>query len=78
MTVAERSDTVRQGARLPDVPRRLWGALQGLVLPILLVAADTVGRLVVQPGELEAGLVVAFLGAPVMVALVRATRTGAL
>ena len=39
MTVAERSDTVRQGARLPDVPRRLWGALQGLVLPILLVAA---------------------------------------
>lgn len=73
------------GLVVPHLARRITGpdyrwilAFCLLIGPILLVAADTVGRLVVQPGELEAGLVVAFLGAPVMVALVRATRTGAL
>ena len=73
------------GLVVPHLARRISGpdyrwilVLSLLIGPILLVAADTVGRLVVQPGELEAGLVVAFLGAPVMVALVRATRTGAL
>ena len=45
-----------------------------LVGPTLLLAADVVGRLVVRPGELEVGLVVAFVGAPVMVAIVRRFR----
>lgn len=73
------------GLVVPHLARRIAGpdyrwilVLSLIIGPILLVAADTIGRLVVQPGELEAGLVVAFLGAPVMVALVRATRTGAL
>ena len=73
------------GLVVPHLARRIAGpdyrwilVLSLLIGPALLIAADTIGRLVVQPGELEAGLVVAFLGAPVMVALVRATRTGAL
>ena len=73
------------GLVVPHLARRISGPdyrwilpLSLLIGPILLVAADTIGRLVVPPGELEAGLVVAFLGAPVMIALVRATRTGAL
>lgn len=41
---------------------------------ILLLAADIVGRLVLRPGELEAGLVVAIVGAPVMIAIVRRAR----
>lgn len=48
-----------------------------LVGPTLLLAADVVGRLVVRPGELEVGLVVAFVGAPVMVAIVRRFRLAA-
>lgn len=44
----------------------------------LVVAADVVGRLVAPPGELEAGLVLAALGAPALVALARSGRTGAL
>ena len=41
------------------------------MLGALLLTADVIGRLVVRPGELEASLVVALLGAPVMIALVR-------
>ena len=41
---------------------------------ILLVAADVVGRFVARPGEIEAGIVLAFVGAPVMIALVRGSR----
>jgi len=37
----------------------------------LLLAADTLGRVVAPPGELEAGVVVALAGAPMLVHLVR-------
>jgi len=36
----------------------------------LLLFADVVGRVVAPPGEVQAGVVVAFLGAPVLIALV--------
>ena len=52
-----------------------WSALLG---PILLLTSDVVGRLVVRPSELEAGLVVAVLGAPVLIALVRGRRAVAM
>ncbi|WP_328608895.1 iron ABC transporter permease [Amycolatopsis sp. NBC_00345] len=38
--------------------------------PILLLAADIVGRVVAPPGELEVGIVTAFAGAPVLLWLV--------
>ncbi|WP_241238349.1 FecCD family ABC transporter permease [Nocardioides pantholopis] len=49
--------------------------LSALAGPVLLLAADLVGRLVVRPAELEAGLVVAVVGAPVLLVLVRRSRS---
>ncbi|NPC95621.1 iron ABC transporter permease [Nocardioides sp. zg-DK7169] len=70
------------GLVVPHLARVLVGpdyrwlvALSALLGPVLLLAADVVGRLVVRPGELEAGLVVAVLGAPVLIAVVRRSRT---
>ncbi|KQZ84366.1 iron ABC transporter permease [Microbacterium sp. Root166] len=37
---------------------------------IVLLAADVLGRVIALPGELQAGLVVAFVGAPVLISLV--------
>jgi len=42
--------------------------------PVLLLAADVLGRLVVPRDELEAGLVVAAVGAPAMIAIIRRVR----
>jgi iron complex transport system permease protein len=46
----------------------------GLMGAVLLVAADVVGRLLVRPAELPVGLVLAFVGAPFFIALVRRRR----
>jgi len=43
------------------------GALGG----VLLVLADVIGRVVVRPGELQVGIVLALIGAPFFIALVR-------
>lgn len=37
---------------------------------IVLLAADVIGRVIALPGEVQAGLVVAFVGAPVLIAIV--------
>ena len=55
-----------------EVLQRLRAA--GCRTPILLLTADIVGRLVVS-SELPAGVVTAFLGAPLLIALTR--RKGA-
>lgn len=70
---------VPHAARLVTGPDQRWiAAYSALLGPILLLAADVVGRLVAQPGELEVGLVVAFIGAPLMIAIVRRSRLAAL
>lgn len=73
------------GLVVPHVVRRLtgpdyrWMLLIGLFVgAALLVLADTLGRLLVPPGELEAGLVIAFVGAPLMIAIVRSRTLSAL
>lgn len=48
--------------------------LSGLAGAVLLLAADVLGRLVVRPGELQVGIVLALVGAPFFVALVRRRR----
>ncbi|WP_166873774.1 MULTISPECIES: iron chelate uptake ABC transporter family permease subunit [unclassified Salinibacterium] len=53
-------------------------AYSAVLGPALLLAADVIGRLVVRPGELEASLVVALVGAPVMIALVRRVKLAGL
>jgi iron complex transport system permease protein len=69
------------GLVVSHVARRLVGADYRWILAysiplgaILLVLADTVGRLIAQPSELEAGIVVAIIGAPVLIILVRRDR----
>ncbi|UUW89182.1 iron ABC transporter permease [Nocardioides sp. WV_118_6] len=53
----------------PDQRRILaWSAALGA---LLMVGADVVGRVVVIPDEVPAGVVTAMLGAPVLIALVR-------
>jgi iron complex transport system permease protein len=69
------------GLVVPHLARRMVGGDYRWILAysmplgaILLVLADTVGRLIAQPAELEAGIVVALIGAPVLIVLVRRDR----
>jgi iron complex transport system permease protein len=48
-----------------------YAALMGAVL---LTTADVLGRVLARPGELEVGIVTAFLGGPVFIAFVRRKR----
>jgi iron complex transport system permease protein len=50
----------------------------GLAGAVLLLVADVVGRVVVRPGELQVGIVLALVGAPFFIALVRRRRLAAL
>jgi iron complex transport system permease protein len=50
--------------------RRLT-ALAAVLGAIVLITADVIGRVVAPPAELEAGIVAAVVGAPVLIALVR-------
>jgi len=66
------------GLVVPHVARALVGADYRWILPAsallaagLLVAADVVGRVIDPPGEVQAGLMTAVLGAPVFIWLVR-------
>ena len=60
-------------------PDQRWIFLFTLVLsPILLLTADIVGSVVMRPGELEVGIVTAFIGAPVLIALARRRRVSGL
>lgn len=45
-----------------------------LLSPILLVLADVLGRVVARPGEVQVGVILAVLGAPMFVAIVRYAR----
>ncbi|MEN4769064.1 Fe(3+)-siderophore ABC transporter permease [Duffyella gerundensis] len=65
------------GLMAPHIARRLAGDDHRWLLPItllltpcLLLAADIIGRLLV-PGELRVSIVTAFIGAPVLIVLVR-------
>ncbi|QCF27545.1 iron ABC transporter permease [Hydrocarboniclastica marina] len=55
-----------------DIRKTLWLCLP--VGPAVLVLADTVSRLVAAPSELPLGVVTALIGAPVLLAIVRARR----
>ncbi|MFI7448987.1 FecCD family ABC transporter permease [Nonomuraea sp. NPDC049714] len=66
------------GLIVPHLVRPLSGTdhrwllpYSGLVGAVLLLVADVLGRVVAPPGELEVGVVLALLGAPFFIALVR-------
>ncbi|RJK96877.1 FecCD family ABC transporter permease [Vallicoccus soli] len=73
------------GLVVPHVARALTGPDQrwlvpcaGLLGALLLLTADVVGRVVARPGELQVGIVLAVVGAPFFVALVRRRKLAAL
>ncbi|MFK0245365.1 FecCD family ABC transporter permease [Amycolatopsis azurea] len=66
------------GLMVPHVARWIVGphqrwifAYSAVLGPCLLLASDILGRLVIRPGEIPAGIVTAFLGAPVLIVLAR-------
>jgi iron complex transport system permease protein len=76
---------VVRGLMIPHIARWIVGPDQRWILaytivlaPVLLLAADIVGRVVLRPAELPAGIVTAVLGAPVLILLVRRQRASAL
>jgi iron complex transport system permease protein len=50
----------------------------GLLGAVLLLSADVLGRVVARPGELQVGIVLALVGSPFFVALVRRRRVSTL
>ncbi len=72
------------GLAVPHAARRLVGTdyrwvvpLCALLGPVMLMAADVTGRLV-RSDELEAGVVTAIIGAPVLIAVARGRRVAGL
>ena len=66
------------GLVVPHVARWVVGAdyrrilaFSAVIAPALLIACDVIGRVVAPPGELQVGIVMAFVGAPLFIALVR-------
>ncbi len=69
------------GLVVPHAVRSLVGGGQRWLVagsavagPLLLLACDTLGRVIARPGEVQAGIVTAVVGGPVLVALVRRGR----
>jgi len=70
---------VPHAARALVGPDQRWAMPFAMALgPCLLLAADVLGRVVVRPAEVEAGIVTAILGGLVFVALVRHRRVAEL
>ncbi|SDN83626.1 iron complex transport system permease protein [Klenkia soli] len=73
------------GLVVPHIARAVTGPdhrwlvpYSGLLGVVLLLVADVVGRVVVRPGELQVGIVLALVGAPFFIALVRRRKLSAL
>lgn len=73
------------GLMVPHVARWLVGPHQRwifaysiLLAPSLLLASDILGRVVMRPGEIPVGIVTAFVGAPVLIVLVRRKKASGL
>ncbi|WP_104522704.1 FecCD family ABC transporter permease [Blastococcus atacamensis] len=73
------------GLVVPHIVRALTGPdhrwllpCSGLLGAALLLGADVIGRVVARPAELQVGIVLALLGAPFFIALVRRTRAAGL
>ncbi|NLE82671.1 MAG: iron chelate uptake ABC transporter family permease subunit [Rhodococcus sp.] len=73
------------GLVVPHVARAITGPdyrwlvpYAGLLGGVMLVMADVIGRVVVRPGELQVGIVLAVFGAPFFIALVRRRKLASL
>lgn len=73
------------GLMIPHISRWIVGPDQRWILcfslvlgPVLLLISDVIGRVVVPPGEMQVGVITAFLGAPVLIWLVRRKQASGL
>lgn len=69
------------GLMIPHSMRLLCGPDMKYIVPmsavggaVLLTASDIVGRLIGSPGELEAGIITAFFGAPILIIIAKRTK----
>lgn len=69
------------GLMIPHVARWMFGVDQRWILPgslvcgpTLLLLADVLGRVIARPGEIRVSIIVAFVGAPLLIALVMRRR----
>ena len=71
--------TVPHVARAITGPNYRWILPYSMLLaPVLLLGADVIGRVIAPPGEVQVGIVTAFLGAPFFIALVRRRKLATL
>lgn len=73
------------GLMVPHIMRLICGPNLRLIIPmsavggaILLTISDVLGRLIGSPSELEAGIVTAFLGAPILIIIAMKAKVRAL
>ena len=73
------------GLMIPHLIRMLIGPDMRKILPLsaicgasLLLFADTAGRVLGRPGELESGIVTALIGAPVFIFIIRKVKVSSL
>lgn len=73
------------GLMVPHVARWTVGPDQRWIIPysavlapVLLLVSDVIGRVIAIPGEIQVGVITAFVGAPVLIALVRRSKASGL
>lgn len=63
---------VPHAARFVVGPDQRWVLAYSMLLaPVLLIGADVLGRVIGAPGEVQVGIITAFIGAPLFLALCR-------
>ncbi|GAB3168713.1 iron chelate uptake ABC transporter family permease subunit [Myceligenerans halotolerans] len=72
------------GLAVPHIARSLVGGGHRLLLvvslllgPVMLLAADVLGRIIAKPGEVQAGVITAVIGAPILIRIVMKRRVAA-
>jgi len=73
------------GLMIPHTMRLIFGSKMKILIPmsavggaILLTISDVIGRLIGNPGELEAGIVTAFIGAPILIVIAMKAKVRAI
>ncbi|WP_437385951.1 FecCD family ABC transporter permease [Plantibacter flavus] len=73
------------GLMVPHIARWIVGpdqrwiiAYSTLIAPTVLLASDVIGRVILWPSDVPVGIVTAFVGAPVLIHLVRRAKASAL
>lgn len=71
------------GLMVPHAVKLVVGPTQKLIIPfsaiggaVLLLLADIIGRIIGSPSELEAGIVTAFIGAPILIVVAMKAKVG--